>query len=68
MCGRPYKVRVTFSKISPNFDLYCEIITTIGVAITIAKTEVTEAAVKEPATPESAPLTEFPLANPLINQ
>lgn len=30
--------------------------------------EVTEAAVKEPATPESAPLTEFPLANPLINQ
>ena len=68
MCGNPYKVSVTFSNKSPNLDRYWEIITTIGVAISIANIEVTVAAVKEPNTPDNAPPTELPWDNPRINQ
>ena len=59
---------MTFSNKSPNFDLYWEIITTIGVATIIAKKDVTVAAVKEPTMPANDPVIGFPLDMPLINQ
>ena len=58
---------MTFSNKSPNFDLYWEIITTIGVAMIIAKKDVTVAAVKEPAIPANDPVIGFPLDIPRIN-